>query len=105
MLFSVFSVIFLANCPGIGEDMFPDTDRVGETDMSKVTKIEKPVEKELIPHLMTGSEMVDDISFHLAQKIVAGLLKKGLITEAESDLIRSRNIKAFHPFLAELMQK
>ena len=73
--------------------------------MSKVTKLENPVEKEMTPHLMGADEMVNDISFRLAQKVLDELSDKGLITGEEFALIRRENIRTFHPILADLMQK
>ncbi len=52
------------------------------------------------PRKMTMDAMQKDFEYHIAEKIVDKLLKKGLISDEESCQINVLNIKSFTPFMS-----
>lgn len=58
----------------------------------------------VLPRKMDEAQMLHDIDFRLAQKILSGMHKNGLITDDEFNKITALNRKSFSPYLTELYE-
>ncbi len=59
-------------------------------------------EETLRPRLITDEELQKEYNYLLAEQTTNALLKKGLITQGEYDLIMRRNTESFHPLIESI---
>lgn len=53
----------------------------------------------------TTDEIIRNVQYHQAQRVVELLLSKGLITPVEYEKITDINRMTYHPFLEEILPK
>ncbi|MBV1757996.1 MAG: hypothetical protein KMY55_09155 [Dethiosulfatibacter sp.] len=58
----------------------------------------------VLPRKMDEAQMLRDMDFRLAQKILLGMHENGLITDDEFNKITDLNRKSFSPYLTELYE-
>ena len=58
----------------------------------------------VLPRKMDEEQMLRDMNYRLAQKILSGMQEKGLITDDEFNKITTLNRKSFSPYLTELYE-
>lgn len=58
----------------------------------------------VLPRKMDEEQMLHDMDFRLAQKILSGMHENGLITDDEFSKITVLNRKSFSPYLTELYE-
>lgn len=58
----------------------------------------------VLPRKMDEAQMLRDMDFRLAQKILSGMHENGLITDDEFNKITDLNRKSFSPYLTELYE-
>lgn len=61
-------------------------------------------EIKVLPRKMDEAQMLCDMDYRLAQKILSGMLENGLISDDEFNKITALNRKSFSPYLAELYE-
>lgn len=60
--------------------------------------------RNVMPRKMDEAQMLQDMDYKLAQKILSGMLKNGLISNDEFNKITALNRKSFSPYLTELYE-
>lgn len=58
----------------------------------------------VLPRKMDEDQMLRDMNYRLAQKIILGMQEKGLISDDEFNKITALNRKSFVPYLTELYE-
>lgn len=61
-------------------------------------------EVKVLPRKMDEAQMMRDMDYSLAQKILSGMFENGLISDDEFNKITALNRKSFSPYLAELYE-
>lgn len=61
-------------------------------------------EIKVLPRKMDEAQMMRDMDYSLAQKILSGMLENDLISDDEFNKITALNRKSFSPYLAELYE-